>query len=462
MEGTIIIIIIGIIILVCIINDLYLVENFDIPNPYQQKWIKIMTLLENNPRWNLAITFSGQYPRTFEYVFSNIVFQSINPGTIVAQYGEYGNIMIQRKDSLPGKIMGPVINAKWNRVPETDMFSINLGWETMILQYVSDTIINVNYIDIFRNSSSGVLTLSATIRTTTNTVKPFVQYTARPFVQYTSTDTDLPNMPMNGRLNDCSDACTSDPNCLGFSREKSKLDDAIAQCWLKKNMPSPTYNDARYQTYMKDGTSEISAIRATYTAKPFVQYTGPDTDLPNMPINGRLNDCSDACTLAPNCLGFSREKSKPDDAIAPCWLKKNIPNVKYNDATYQTYMKDETPGIFATTYTARPLVQYTGADTDLPNMPMNGRLNDCSNACTSAPNCLGFSREKSKPNDAIAPCWLKKNMQSPTYNDATYQTYVKDRTPEISAIRTTTYTMDPSAFNRMGSKYSGERTFNGL
>lgn len=64
----------------------------------------------------------------------------------------------------------------------------------------------------------------------------------------------------------------------------------------------------------------------------------------NIPVNGRLTDCSDACTSAPNCLEFSREKSKSDDTIAQCWLKKiyqirHIMMLQIN----QTYTKDGTP-----------------------------------------------------------------------------------------------------------------------
>ena len=94
--------------------------------------------------------------------------------------------------------------------------------------------------------------------TTSNT------YTQQNYVQLTGTNTDLPNQPMTGSLNDCKQSCNNASNCIGFSRNKTATDiDNTSQCYLKLAFPSLTQNDPTWQTYVKNQQSIPSATSAT-------------------------------------------------------------------------------------------------------------------------------------------------------------------------------------------------------
>jgi hypothetical protein len=79
----------------------------------------------------------------------------------------------------------------------------------------------------------------------------------------------------------------------------------------------------------------------TYSVQDFVQFTGPDTDLPDQPITGTLEQCQTACTDAGNCIGFSREKNILDSLESACYLKSSFPNKTMNNNMWHTYSNIE-------------------------------------------------------------------------------------------------------------------------
>lgn len=75
-------------------------------------------------------------------------------------------------------------------------------------------------------------------------------------------------------------------------------------------------------------------------------------------------------------------------------------------------------------YAQKDFVQFTTENTDLSSML--GTLESCQNACNIDNICLGFSRQKEVSDyDANKICHLKKAMTSKTYNDSSFQTFMK-------------------------------------
>lgn len=77
---------------------------------------------------------------------------------------------------------------------------------------------------------------------------------------------------------------------------------------------------------------------ATYTIQDFVTYTTLGTDLANQPMKGTVQQCQDACTAQPTCVGFSRLKGVKPTSTNTCYLKKNM-NTKTPRQAYESYVK---------------------------------------------------------------------------------------------------------------------------
>ena len=61
------------------------------------------------------------------------------------------------------------------------------------------------------------------------------------------------------------------------------------------------------------------------------------------------------------------------------------------------------------------------------DMGFSGTLQECKDACTYQPSCLGVSRAKGlDPNASQFRCWLKFALDDPIQNDSSIETYVKD------------------------------------
>jgi hypothetical protein len=75
------------------------------------------------------------------------------------------------------------------------------------------------------------------------------------FVQYTVLESDLPEQPITGTLQECQNACEKDNACIGFSRSHKSEPNLKSQCWLKKSYPNPSLNDNFYRTYVKPNTN---------------------------------------------------------------------------------------------------------------------------------------------------------------------------------------------------------------
>ena len=114
-----------------------------------------------------------------------------------------------------------------------------------------------------------------------------------------------------------------------------------------------------------------------FVENDFVVYTTSTSDLKNSPINDTLENCIKICDNNPECVGFSREKSKKDSDKGECYLKKDIINntKTYNDPTWKTYTKLPTP--IVTNFDA-PLGEYSSC---------------CNEGCTDAVsncNCMMY------------------------------------------------------------------------
>ena len=77
-------------------------------------------------------------------------------------------------------------------------------------------------------------------------------YTLQDFVVYTADGTDLPNQPMNGTVAQCQNACDTNSNCLGFSRQTGTNPNNSDSCWLKQNLSNRIGPGQLYQTYVKN------------------------------------------------------------------------------------------------------------------------------------------------------------------------------------------------------------------
>jgi len=119
----------------------------------------------------------------------------------------------------------------------------------------------------------------------------------------------------------------------------------------------------KYEVTLSYGTDVYPPKQ--YIKSNFVQFTNTGTDLPNQatkpnPMNGTLLECQTRCENEPNCIGFSREKSILDNQTGVCYLKQSAPGLKYNNTTWNTYVKPEKMSSWIpTTTTQRPILPIT-------------------------------------------------------------------------------------------------------
>ncbi len=85
----------------------------------------------------------------------------------------------------------------------------------------------------------------------------FNRWNIQNFVIYSSAGQDCQGNPKTGNLRACQIFCLQDETCVGFSREKSVLDnDSTGQCYLKNNIQlNQTPNDSTWHTIVFNTTS---------------------------------------------------------------------------------------------------------------------------------------------------------------------------------------------------------------
>jgi hypothetical protein len=117
-----------------------------------------------------------------------------------------------------------------------------------------------------------------------------VSYQAHDFVQFTRTGTDLPDQPINGTFSDCVKACQSDTSCVGFSRRKLASEASSSECWLKQSLPSPTFNNPTWRTFMKPNRDVPTKPTTSPTTSSTNQPTAP---APHQAIKTKDGKCWD-------------------------------------------------------------------------------------------------------------------------------------------------------------------------
>jgi hypothetical protein len=154
-----------------------------------------------------------------------------------------------------------------------------------------------------------------------------------PWSQFTVTNSDLPNQPMKGTLQQCQEACSQNNSCVGFSWPTSASSSSSTDCYLKQSYPSIWMNNG----WVNYGIIENNTPQ--YTLQNFVQFITTDSDLPSQPMTGTVEECQTACNQNNSCIGFSWPMSSPATSSTSCWLKQAFPSLTSNDASYQTYVK---------------------------------------------------------------------------------------------------------------------------
>lgn len=192
-----------------------------------------------------------------------------------------------------------------------------------------------------------------------------------------------------------------------------------------------------------------------YNSHDFVQYTAAGTDVKEM--SGNYFGCVQECENTPGCIGFSRAKNLGTFDWGTCWLKQKLPNVTWNDGSYQTFMKQgatvPTKAVSLPSYTSHDFVQYTQGTTDVKQL--FGSLTDCIKECEASGECLGFTRAKNT-SGGYSTCWLKRSWPNITKFDGSYETFMKPGKAvptQTSATSSTTTSCNKNACNDTIQQY---------
>ena len=105
--------------------------------------------------------------------------------------------------------------------------------------------------------------------------------------------------------------------------------------------------------------------------------------------------------------------------VGPMTVGKYV--VEHTNKAFYVLDKTATP-----TYAVKDFIKWSGPNTDLIGGPKSDTLKNCQTHCSTAPECLGFSRVKSAKDTDIAECWFKKDISNPSVNDGTWQTWVRN------------------------------------
>jgi len=114
--------------------------------------------------------------------------------------------------------------------------------------------------------------------------------------------------------------------------------DLAINTWANNNQEGALHYGYRASENHANEHWFVNGNNQSYDLRDYVQYTGPDTDLPGQPMTGTVSQCQEACTTNRSCLGFSVAKGVPVDQNQQCWLKKNMNNT-IPGQPYQSYVK---------------------------------------------------------------------------------------------------------------------------
>jgi hypothetical protein len=180
----------------------------------------------------------------------------------------------------------------------------------------------------------------------------------------------------------CKASCLNSAGCLGF------VLDASQNCAQKTALGSPvaTPGSDAYLLTTKPMVSSTAPVWANAAG-----YDFPGNDLGSMP--GSADDCQAVCPDISGCVGFVYDPSGQTCAF------KSVLNSPTPSSTAQTYFMNA-----AMSWTVK-------ADTDFPGNDLNsltvGSVTECQTACTTAPNCKGFTY-----NPADGQCTTKTDVST--------------------------------------------------